>query len=167
LYLFVTWGIVVAALAGVVYLGLRSERVRSQVALPVRRLGPLHEEQWCIEIEDDNLLASDLLLHLEGLEALRVLSKFSYPISDDVWAEFEYQGHVFDVDSPMARLCVSARRGCPETVFMKVENHIRAFTRPPILRSIRALVRYLFLPPWPRAGATASKREGARSGRGG
>lgn len=118
--------------------------------LDLERLGATEEHPHAFEIARDDLFATELLVHLERLPGVEILAKLSYPVTDDCFAAFSYRGRVFEIDSPMARLQVSATRGCPLGVFEDVEEHVRNFRRVSLVAFFWRGFRYTFgLPSFP------------------
>jgi len=116
------------------------------MALNVKRLGGTQAEPFSLEIEGFSIGAIKLLVHMERLPTVKVTSKWSYQLTDDVWANFEYKDYVFSVDSPFAYLCVTAvSPDIPEAVFAEVENHIINYRRVWPHQAIWGFLRYFFL----------------------
>ncbi len=116
------------------------------MALSVKRLGGTQSEPLSLEIKGFSIGPVKFLVHMEKLPTVKVTSKWSYPLTDDVWASFEYKDYVFRVDSPFAYLWVTAvSQDIPEAVFAEVENHIINYRRVWPHQAIWGFLRYLFL----------------------
>ncbi|MGI8784341.1 MAG: hypothetical protein ACR2L2_11910 [Acidobacteriota bacterium] len=113
----------------------------------IEKLGPTVDQPFSIEIQGFEIAASELLLHLEQLPELRILSKFSWPLTDDTWCSFTYKRFRFSIQSPFAFLWLSADGpDVPEGVFEELVDHVRNYKRAPFVRRLFAVCRYFFLP---------------------
>ncbi len=124
---------------------------------PLRGDGPLElkpvdataEHPFIFEIADD-LLLTELLIHLERLPGLEVVAKLPISGIDDDFAAFSYRGQVFEIDHQMGSFRVWAPTGCPRAAFEEVEEHVRNFRRVPIVAFFLSGYRYIFkLPSFP------------------
>lgn len=118
--------------------------------LNVKRLGGTEQNPFAFEIEGYHIGCSGLLFHLEKKLGVKVIAKFSYPMTDDCWADFEYKGYRFSIESPMAYLWVQAESSdMPEPVFKEIEDCVRRINPFNILEipaRILARMRYALLP---------------------
>lgn len=120
------------------------------MTLRTKRLGSSKAEPHCLEVENDIAPASALLWHLNRLPGLRVIAKKSWALTDDFEAYFLYQGRLFVVQTPFARVWVSML-GQPanESLFVEIEEQVRSFRSWTYLLAPAALVRYFVLPSNP------------------
>ena len=73
------------------------------MGLEMVRLNGTPEHPWGLEVTRAFTLATLLLTHLERLPDLRVVAKFSWPMTDEVWADFTYAGHLFHLQTPLGQ----------------------------------------------------------------
>jgi hypothetical protein len=112
------------------------------------------KDSQILEIQSHNIGLSALLYHLEKLPGVKVLSKFSFPMTDECWADFTYKGNSFSIDSPFSYLWVHGNDGgVPENEFQEIQTHIQTFNPWNVLEIPARLafgLKYLFkpLPKW-------------------
>ena len=101
-----------------------------------------------------------MLQNLRGLRNSFGSRKREWRLTDDVWAEFEYRGFPFRMESPFAYLwIVAASSEVSETVFREIETHVANYHRVGPITRWKAGWRYLRLR---RVALTHVKRCGAR-----
>lgn len=81
-----------------------------------------------LEIHAHSVGLTATLYHLEKLPDVKIQSKFSYPATDDCWAEFSFKGFQFWIDSPFSYIWIhGGKGGVPEPIFEEIESHMRKF----------------------------------------
>jgi len=114
------------------------------------KLARLHERSKgppIIEVEQEFLFASTILVHVERLPGLRVLAKKSSALSDSFEAVFEFSGHLFVMSLPFGSIIIAARDGnTPRAVLDRIADHIDRYRIVWPTQWIWAIVRYFFLP---------------------
>ncbi len=65
-----------------------------------------------------------LLRYLEKKLGIKVLSKSSWLPSGDYFAEFEYRGFEFEIQTPLSTPWLVAKKGCPREVFGEILNQL-------------------------------------------
>ncbi len=116
------------------------------MGLETVRLKGTPEYPWALEVTRALTLATLLLTHLERLPGLRVVAKFSWPMTDEIWADFTYSEHLFHLQCPLDKIWIAAPPGCPQSEFETVEQHVRGYRWVSPVRFTVALGRYLLLP---------------------
>ena len=102
------------------------------------------------EIPTFSMGLATLLYHLEKLPEVKIKSKFSYPMTDDCWAQFTYKGFPFSIDSPNAYLWIHAdAENMPGDLLSEIETHVQQYNPYNLFqipgRLFHAL-KYLFYP---------------------
>jgi hypothetical protein len=121
------------------------------MTLKIKRLGGTEKEPFSIEIQNYWPDPTMILIHLERLTELKVLSKASSAMTDDVQIEFTYKGFPFIAESPFSYLTVSASSPeVPETVFEEIINHIENYKPVWPHQILIGIIRHMRLPRWKR-----------------
>ncbi|HTE42482.1 MAG TPA: hypothetical protein VK629_16790 [Steroidobacteraceae bacterium] len=100
-----------------------------------------------IEVEEEFLLASTVLAHIERLRQVRVLTKKCWILSDSFEAHFDYRGQRFVMEMPFG--CITVTALDPATSIERIEElatHIDNYRTVWPTRGLWAIVRYFFLP---------------------
>ena len=87
-----------------------------------------------------------LLYHLEKVAGINVLAKSSWFLSGDYFADFEYQGYRFEIETPLSTPWLSATEGCPEEVFEELLRYVNSYSHLKPLIGFIGFFRYLRLP---------------------
>jgi hypothetical protein len=121
------------------------------MALKTKRLGGTEKEPFSIEIQNYWPDPTMILIHLERLPDVKVLSKASAAMTDEVQIEFTYKGFPFVAGSPFSYLTVSAASPeVPESVFEEVATHIENYKPVWPHQILMGIIRHLKLPRWKR-----------------
>jgi len=100
------------------------------VTLDFKRLGGSADEPFCTELVGRWPDATALCVHLARLPALSFVAKKSWILTDDLELYFEYKGYRFVLESPFARLWLTALSpDLPESVFRELEEHVLQYRR--------------------------------------
>ena len=119
--------------------------------LKLKKLGGTEEEPYCVEIQNYWPDPTMILIHLERLPGIRIFSKASSAMTDDVQIEFSYKGYPFIITSPFSYLWVSAdSQDVPELVFNEVIKHLENYKAVWPHHFILGMLRHLKLPRWKR-----------------
>ena len=121
--------------------------------LSSNRLGGSPDEPFCTELARSWPDATAVSVHLARLPGLSFVAKNSWILTDDVELYFEYRGYRFVVESPFARLWLTALSPeMPEQVFREVEGHLLRYRTVWPQQYLAASLRNLLLPRRPPAG---------------
>ena len=121
------------------------------MTIKFKRLGGTKEEPYCIELQGYWPDATMILTHLQRLEGVKVLSKASTAMTDDVQIEFLYKEHPFVISSPFAFLWISANSpNVPESIFEEVVEHIKNYKTVWPHQLLMRMLSHLKLPRWKR-----------------
>jgi hypothetical protein len=103
-----------------------------------------------------------LLYYLEKVAGIKVLTKSSWFLSGDYFAEFEYQGYKFEIETPLSTPWLSATGGCPRSIFEELLCHVSSYSTFNLFISSIGFFRYLKLPAFANKpkSADAKKRRG-------
>jgi hypothetical protein len=120
-----------------------------------------------IEVEEEFLLASTVLVHLERLRQVRVLTKKSWILSDSFEAHFDYRGQRFVMEMPFGCITITALDATTSLErIQELAAHIDNYRIVWPTHLVWAIVRYFFLPleatDLVRPGSTAPQRESKR-----
>jgi len=88
-----------------------------------------------------------IMIHLERLNGLQFISKWSWYLTDDFDAVFNYKGYQFKLWTPFAEIeimCID--KGIPETVVNEIFDHVKAYKMVWFPTRIAKGLRYVFLP---------------------
>jgi len=88
-----------------------------------------------------------LLRYLEKTLGINVLSKSAWLPSGDYFAEFQYQGFGFEIQTPLSTPWLVAKRGCPRDVFDVILKQIDQYRGWSSFGGF-AFFKYLLLPPY-------------------
>jgi len=114
------------------------------------KLARLHERSQgppIIEVEQEFLFASTILVHVERLPGLRVLAKKSWAMSDSFEAVFEFSGRLFVMSLPFGSIIIAARdTATPREILDRLAAHIDDYRIVWPTQWLWALVRYFLLP---------------------
>jgi hypothetical protein len=58
-----------------------------------------------------------LLEFIKTLPTLKILKKRSLVLTDDYWADFEYKGYIFHIESPFVHYWITKDKNCPSEIF--------------------------------------------------
>jgi hypothetical protein len=117
----------------------------------IKRLRGTEREPFSIEIQRHWPDPTMILIHLERLPELKVRSKASSALTDDVQIEFTFKGYPFIGTSPFSYLTISAASPeVPEAVFEEVVKHIENYKPVWPHQVFRGIVRHMKLPRWNR-----------------
>lgn len=120
------------------------------MSLEFKRLGGSADEPFCTELVNTWPDATAVSVHLSRLSGLRFVAKNSRILTDDVELYFEYRGYRFVVESPFARLWLTALSAdLPERVFREVEEHLVEYRPVWPHQYLAASLRNLVLPRRP------------------
>ena len=120
------------------------------MSLESKRLGGLAGEPFCTELTSSWPDATAVSVHLSRLSGLTFVAKNSWVLTDDVELYFEYRGYRFVVESPFARLWLTAlSTDIPERVFREVEEHLVGYRTVWPHQYLAASLRNLVLPRRP------------------
>ena len=120
--------------------------------LSFKRLGGSADEPFCTEITCSWPDATAVSAHLGRLPGLSFVAARSWILTDDVELYFEYRGYRFVVESPFARLWLTALSAeVPEQVFREVEEHLLRYRTVWPHEYLAASLRHLVLPRRPVA----------------
>jgi len=121
------------------------------MTIKYKRLGGTADEPYCIEIQGYWPDATALLIHLERFEGIKVFSKASSAMTDDVQIEFSYKGYPFIVTSPFSYLWISADSpDVPESIFEEIVERIKMYKTVWPHQIFAGIFRHLKLPRWRR-----------------
>ena len=99
------------------------------------------------EIKGYKVGLTSLLSHLERLNNLEITSKFTYPPTDDHWAQFKYKGYLFSIDSPFSYFWINTNsKDIPKEIYNEVEKHIINYKTVWPIRWIASFIKYFKLP---------------------
>jgi hypothetical protein len=88
-----------------------------------------------------------IMIHLERLDGLKFVSKWSWYLTDDFDAVFKYKGYAFRLWTPFAEVeIMRIDKGVPETVVNEIFNHVKAYKIVWFHKRLIKGVRYVFLP---------------------
>ncbi len=123
------------------------------MTLEFTRLGGSQTEPFCTELTGWSPDVTALSVHLSRLPGLTFVAKNSWILTDDVELYFEYRGYRFVIESPFARLWLTAlSEGMPETLFREVEKHLLEHRKVSPRQYLKASLRNFMLPRRPPAG---------------
>ena len=121
------------------------------MGLKLKRLGGTKEEPFCIEIQGYWSDATMVLIHLERLNGIKVLSKASSTMTDDVQIEFEYKKYPFIITIPMAYIWISGNSpDVPKEIFEEIVEHIQNYKSVWPHQIFAGILRHIKLPRWRR-----------------
>jgi hypothetical protein len=131
---------------------------RPLAAMKLTRFRQRSHQLPVVEVEEEFLLASTLLVHIERLHQVRVLTKKCWILSDSFESLFDYRGYRFVMEMPFG--CITIAAIDPATPIERVEElaaHVDRYRSvwPPQL--LWAIIRYFFLPS--ELGKSAAKKE--------
>ena len=123
-----------------------------------KRLGRSAEEPFCTELSSSWPDATAVSVHLRRLPGLSLVAKSSWILTDDVELYFEYRGYRFVIESPLARLWLTALSAdAPEQVFREVEEHLLRYRTVWPHQYLAASLRHLVLPRRPPVAWRAAR----------
>jgi hypothetical protein len=122
------------------------------MTLKIKRLAGTENEPFCVEIQNFWPDPTMILIHLERLSDVKVLSKASAAMTDDIQIEFIYKGFPFILTSPYSYLCIStASPEVPESVFEEVVKHVENYKAVWPHQILMGIIRHMKLPRWKRS----------------
>ncbi len=86
------------------------------------------------------------LYHLERSAGIKVLKKSSWFLSGDFFADFEFNGHVFHIDTPVSTPWLSATKGCSESLFNELLIHVNKYSTLNPVQGFIGFFKYFRLP---------------------
>ena len=118
--------------------------------LSSKRLGGSADEPFCTELTSSWPDVTAVSAHLSRLPGLSFVAKRSWILTDDVELYFLYRGYRFVVESPFARLWLTAlSANVPEQVYQEVEEHLLRYRTVWPHEYLAASLRHLVLPRRP------------------
>ena len=126
---------------------MQRQRVTAHTLMKLARLRQRPNTLPIIEIADEFLFASTMLVHLERLPDVALLAKRSWAMSDSFEAIFTFRGHRFGMELRYGRLMISATD--PATPLDDIDAlaaHIDNYQTVWPTQMLWAFARYFFLP---------------------
>ena len=80
-----------------------------------------------VHINHNYLSFDNLLQWLQKLPGLKLLWKKTFQPTDDYWAELEYRGYIFFIETPYLDYWMHKQEKCPEQIFRELINHLRKY----------------------------------------
>jgi hypothetical protein len=100
-----------------------------------------------IEIADEFLFASTMLVHIERLADVKLLAKRSWAMSDSFAAIFTFHGHRFAMELRYGCIMIFAKeRTTPPALIEALAAHIDNYQTVWPMQLLWAFARYFFLP---------------------
>ncbi len=114
---------------------------------PLARLRPQPDNLPIIEIAEEFLFASTLLVHIERIAGLRLLAKRSWAMSDSFEATFCFDDHRFVMELCYGRIMIFATDpATPYELIDELTSHINNYRTVWPTQLLWAFTRYFFLP---------------------